>query len=252
MKYESDWAPYFCKVNDTIASVFVDLGVRTIAPDKQKPELLWIFVKMRSVRDDGLPRDDEFAPLNKIEDRLTKIIDKKQKAINVGRVTTAGRREFYFFASTTKDFDKNVKIAMSRFSDYEYQLGTKPDPAWTQYSNFLYPEPQQYQSIQNMKVIENLEKAGDNLKRARNVSHWAYFKDSVSRENYIREVEELGFKPNPEYKTFKSDEDFPYGIMIERVDKVDFNSIDSVIIDLWHKAKAHDGDYDGWETSVEK
>lgn len=252
MKYESDWAPYFCKVNDTIASIFVDLGLKTIAPDEQKQELLWVFIKMKAVREDGFPEDGEFSTLNKIEDQLTKVIEKRQKAVNAGRVTTAGRREFYFFASTTKDFDKNVKFVMTKFSGYEYQIGTKPDPLWTEYFKFLYPEPMQYQSIQNMKVIENLKKAGDNLEKARMVSHWVYFKDSLSREEYINEVQGLGYQPNIEYKTFKSDEEFPFGIMVERIDKVDFNSIDPVIIDLWKRAKSHNGDYDGWETSVEK
>jgi hypothetical protein len=40
--------------------------------------------------------------------------------------------------------------------------------------------------------------------------------------------------------------------MIERVDKVDPNSIDDVVINIWQIARDLGGDYDGWETSVEK
>jgi uncharacterized protein (TIGR01619 family) len=252
LKFESDWAPYFCKVNDTVASIFVDLGVKKIAPDKQRPKLIWVWVFIKSANENGFPKDEEFETLNKIEDQLTIEFSKSLKAVNVGRVTTAGRREFYFYSPSEKDFDKIVQRTMSNFRIYKYENGTKTDPSWTEYFDFLYPRPQQYQSIQNMKVIENLKKAGDKLEKPRNVSHWAYFKDSVSRKRFIDEVKTKGFRPNPEYLTFKSGEEFPYGIMVERTDKVDFNSIDSVILDLWNKAKELNGDYDGWETSVEK
>ncbi len=250
--YASDWAPYMCKVNNSVASVFVDLGVKSIAPDKNKPELLWVWVSMNSVREDGLPKDDEFEAQNIIEDILEPEITKNLNAIYVGRVTTSGRREFYFFGPSDKNFETTVKTSMLKFPKNKYQFGSKSDPNWTQYFDLLYPAPQQYQSIQNMKVVEQLKKAGDKLEKARNVSHWVYFEDDKTRENFIREITKLGFTPNNEYKTFKSDEKYHFGIMVERVDKVDPTSIDEVVTNIWQIARDLGGDYDGWETSVEK
>ena len=250
--YANDWSPYMCKVNNMVASVFVDLGVKAIAPDKNKPELLWVWVSMNSVREDGLPKDNEFEAQNKIEDILESEITKKLKAIYVGRVTTSGRREYYFFGPSDNNFENTVKAIMHKFPNNKYQFGSKSDPNWSQYFEFLYPTPQQYQCIQNMKVVEQLRKAGDKLEKARNVSHWAYFKDDKTREIFIQKTTKLGFTPNNEYKTFKSGEKYPYGIMIEKVDKVDPNSIDEVVINIWQIARDLGGDYDGWETSVEK
>jgi len=254
--YANDWCPYMCKVNNSVASVFVDLGVKSVAPDKNRPKLLWVWVSMNSVREDGLPKDDEFEAQNTIEDILEDILEpeitKKLNAIYIGRITTSGRREFYFFGPSDKNLENTVKAVMLKFPNNKYQFGSKSDPNWSQYFDVLYPLPQQYQSIQNMKVVEQLKKSGDTLEKARNVSHWAYFKDDKTRENFIRETTKLGFTPNNEYKTFKSDEKYPYGIMIERVDRVDPNSIDDVVINIWQIARALGGDYDGWETSVEK
>ncbi|NQX80824.1 MAG: ribonuclease E inhibitor RraB [Flavobacteriaceae bacterium] len=37
-----------------------------------------------------------------------------------------------------------------------------------------------------------------------------------------------------------------------RVDKVGYDEIDEYTLELWEKAQELNGDYDGWETSIEK
>ncbi len=66
------WDFYFANLNDVIASLFVDLGIRDSVPDTDRPWLLWTWVYLRDPRDDGLSSSEEAPILNAIEDALTK------------------------------------------------------------------------------------------------------------------------------------------------------------------------------------
>jgi hypothetical protein len=43
-----------------------------------------------------------------------------------------------------------------------------------------------------------------------------------------------------------------YGLSISRRDKVDWDSVNTVVLDLFELANEMDGDYDGWETCLIK
>jgi hypothetical protein len=89
------WDFYFSNVNDALASLFVDLGIRDSVPDPAQPWLLWTWVYLRRPRDDGLSSTEEAPLLHSIEDALTTTVKSAIEAVLVGRITTAGRREFY-------------------------------------------------------------------------------------------------------------------------------------------------------------
>src|SRR5262245_35159471 len=100
------WDFYFANVNDVIASLFVDLGIRDSVPDSDRPWLLWTWVYFRQPRDDGLSSSEEAPVLNEIEDALTKKVQETTEAELVGRITTAGRREFYFYGPQAGRFEQ--------------------------------------------------------------------------------------------------------------------------------------------------
>lgn len=101
----------------------------------------------------------------------------------------------------------------------------------------------------NLEVISSLRNGGDKLTALREVFHWIYFKDETQRNNYLTEVSKKGFEL---VSLNKIDDKFPYQLQIKRIDKVDENSVNDYVIYLWEKAIEYDGDYDGWETSIEK
>ncbi len=51
-----EWDSYFCNVNDKLASIRVDLGIRSTVPDPNRPWLLWVWVYFERPRTDGLSR----------------------------------------------------------------------------------------------------------------------------------------------------------------------------------------------------
>ena len=81
-----DWCSYFCNVNDVLASIFLNLELRKAAPDRNKPNLLWVWVYMKSPREDGLSSRSEFEMLRAIEDQLTKLMTHKFDAVFVGEL----------------------------------------------------------------------------------------------------------------------------------------------------------------------
>lgn len=80
-----DWDSYFCNVNDVLASIFLNLDLRKVVPDRNKPNLLWVWVYMKSPREDGLSSRSEFDMLCAIEDQLTKMMTRRFDAFRCSR-----------------------------------------------------------------------------------------------------------------------------------------------------------------------
>jgi regulator of RNase E activity RraB len=95
-----------------------------------------------------------------------------------------------------------------------------------------------------------LEKNGDKLTNARPVSHWAYFATPVDRKAFLVEATRRGFTITDDSTGTGEPSRRPCGVTLEKVHSID--KIDDVTIELFRLALLHDGEYDGWETSVQK
>lgn len=243
-----NWDSYFCSVNDVLASIFLNLELHKTAPDRRNPNLLWVWVYLKSPRENGLPSNAEFDALSAIEDQLTQIMTRRFDAIFCGRITTDGRREFYYYAPRSGQLEHAVEEALAQFKGYEFDCGSKPDPNWTQYLDVLYPSEESRQRMENRKVLDVLEQKGDTLERPRDVWHWIYFRTDSDREQFLAAVTPLEYRLQS--KPERKHERYPKGICIVRFQSVRPDEIDDAVIELFRLAKTHSGDYDGWETQV--
>ena len=251
LEHEEEWEFYFSNVNDKLGSVLVDLGLHEVAPMTDKPNIVWVSIKMNNPREDGLSSEEESDLLGDIEDALVDKIISKHNSIYAGRLTSAGYRDLYFYFGDTTLYDKTISEVMVAYPKYQFDTGSKEDKEWSSYFEFLYPLPQQYQSIQNRHVVEQLEKGGDNLTKAREVDHWIFFKSDNDRTLFLTKIEADGFTVvDKDYD--KKISESPYRLHIKRVDKVDWDSVDEYVIHLWNLAAECNGEYDGWETFIEK
>ena len=75
------WDCYFCNVNDKLASIRVDLGIRSTIPDPDRPWLLWVWVYFKQPRPNGLSSEEEFEKLVSLEDSLQIAIEKKSPSV---------------------------------------------------------------------------------------------------------------------------------------------------------------------------
>jgi Family of unknown function (DUF695) len=84
--------------------------------------------------------DSKEAPtLYEIENALNPALASECRAILSGRITTEGRREFYFYGETKHGFRNAVRDALKDFGGYKFDIGEQEDPSWNQYLNVLYP-----------------------------------------------------------------------------------------------------------------
>jgi uncharacterized protein (TIGR01619 family) len=250
MAHKEEWEVYIDNDGDDLASYLVDIGLHSVAPIKSKSHIVWITLTMNNPRKDGLSSQEESGLLNEIEDALFGKITSKYNSIYVGRLASEGERHLYFYFEDTTLYDKTIEEAMIAFPKYKFEFGTKQDATWTYYFEFLYPRPHHIQTIQNRRVVQQLEKGGDKLTKSREVFHWIYFKSDEDREKFIDKIK------NDNFLVVEKDYDktwgeFSYKLQIKRVDKVDLNSVNEYVIYLWELANELNAEYDGWETSIE-
>jgi len=242
-----DWKPYLCNVNSKLASILVDLSLKNAVPVKAKPWLLWTWGYFKSPRPDGLSDGKEAPTLYQIEDALIESVSEACRAIPCGRITTEGRREFYFYGETIDGFHQAVEGGMAGFEGYRFDLGEQMDPLWTQYFNVLYPSPENLQCISNMDLLDVLVEKGDVLTVAREVQHWIYFGSESSRTSFRDAACVAGFKIGYERN---SEGRLPFMVSVARTQPIDQKSIDRTVIELLKLSRKFDGEYDGWETPV--
>src|SRR5262249_36899877 len=135
----------------------------------------------------------------------------------------------------------------------EIEVGSSLDPGWGYYRDFLYPDAERLQWIKDKMVVTELRNRGDRLVARRRVDHWVYFRTGEARDAFVASAEQAGFAS--ESRGAKLDGgagDRRFEAQVHRVDAVALEEIHAVVMQLARLAEEHGGDYDGWETSVER
>lgn len=241
------WDFYLCHVEDRAASIAFDEGLFADTPQAARPWLLTVRVPLRSPREDGLPDGSENDVLGPWEDQLEAALADRCDAVYVGRLQTNGARELFFYAPDPGAFESAVDAFAPAPFGYEVDLASDEDPGWRQYREFLFPGPVERRWIQDRHVVDALEEHGDLLDVARPVDHWLYFPDAAQRDAFARDAEALGFTCTP-----GEAEDGRASAQLCRADPVRLGHIHGVTSELTRLAAAHDGEYDGWGTRVQK
>jgi hypothetical protein len=243
-----DWDFYACRVDNEPASIFFDLGIAVQAPLPEYPHMAYVRLRMRSPRPDGLSSQEEFETLMKIEDQLSQRLSQREANVYVGRNTSSGCRDFYFYCRDPGKWSSRVTMVMTDYGGYVFESGSRPDPDWSTYRTFLYPSGEVMQRIQNRRVCDHLQKKGDSLTEAREINHWAYFPNAGSRAAFVGHVSKSGFavwelREHPDSKR-------RFGVQLHRVDLPSLENIDAVTMPLFQSANDAGGEYDGWETQI--
>lgn len=242
------WDYYFCRVNGEIASIFVDFSFQQKAPDRAHPLLLWIWADLNDPRPDGLTSNEEAQVLYKIEEALINALS-AIKGLYVGRITNVGRREFYFYLPNKAPALATAAAVMALFSNYNYKADIQDDRQWRQYLDVLFPSPEAHRSIKNRSVLEALSKAGDDRTQARNIAHFAYFINKNDRSICSAWAKTVGFSAT-DLPPVANTSGKRWGLLLERIDMPDQETIDRVSFEIEQQAALSKGDYDGWECEV--
>jgi len=129
-------------------------------------------------------------------------------------------------------------------------MGSRADLEWEVYQKLLYPTSSQWQIIQNHNSCDALVKAGDRLKIGRAIEHKIYFESREERDSFRKVIEEDGFLIQKEIEP--TEEITLYALQFYRVDIPFYYNIDELTLEIISKGDLHNGQYDGWETSLVK
>jgi uncharacterized protein (TIGR01619 family) len=250
--YQEDWAPYLTTVDsDKVGSVMVDLGLTTLAPVDTRPYRYVVSIGLLHASPNGLPNDQEFSTLSSIEESIQSSLRTQRSAVFVGHLFCEADMTLYFYLPDEQDPVPLINEVLQRFPGYSFRGKLEKDAGWEAYKDFLYPLPIQMQSINNLRVIEQLGSHGDIHEKERQVDHWIYFANEQDRASFIRKLNGKGFRVEGK-ETVDHTDGKPFQLHISRVDKITPGSADAYILDLWQLAHDCNGDYDGWETFIVK
>jgi regulator of RNase E activity RraB len=241
-----EWDFYFARVNDAVASIFVDLGIRSQAPLEARPWLLWVWITLAHPKPDGLASNEEAKTLNEIGASLDAMISVTCGAQMIGRITGGGRREIYFYGTEPGELQSAAAQAMKSFEGYRHEAGSAFQPGWEHYLQLLYPSATNLQRMRNRRLLEELAMQGDVHELARKVEHWLYFADEAGRVSCRDTLTAIGFEVENEAVAEEEGEHLPFSLVVSRVDSVDTHSINGITLELARLAGEHRGDYDGW------
>lgn len=245
------WDFYFCTVDDRPASIFVNLDLEREAPLPGLSYVASVRILMKNPRPDGLSSADEAAALKQIEDTLNAEVRRRDPAaVFVGRNTSGGKRDLFFYVPAADWWVALISAAPSSVSGYKIEADVWEDRSWETYFDFLLPNDEQKQTIQNSDVCEQMEQRGDPLDQPREIDHWVYFPQSDQRAQFQLKVAEMAFQTRSVID--EPSRGAPYGLQIYRVDLPSYNAIDGVTLPLFRLARELGGEYDGWETAVLK
>ena len=243
-----NWDFFMCRIEGAPASIRTNLALIEVAPLEGLTQRLQFCIKMKNPRPDGLSSNEEYPILCDIEDAIG---DKAEStgAVSAGVVKSEGFLELWFYTQNAEALAKTCEEALQAFEGYQSGYNIAEDPEWEDYFGFLYPDEFSYQTMQNRKVLMQLEKNGDKMEVPREIDHFFYFKEAAQQQAFAKEAEAKGFKVRFNDDEFVEDrkaegKEYPYMVEATREDSP--LAIDDIVWDLLELASPFEGNYDGW------
>ena len=157
-----NWDFFMCRIEGAPASIRTNLALIEVAPLEGLTQRLQFYIKMKKPRPDGLSSNEEYPILCDIEDAIGEKAG-ATGAVLAGVVKSEGFLELWFYTQNAKTLAKTCEEALQAFEGYQSGYNIAEDPEWEDYFGFLYPDEFSYQTMQNRKVLMQLEKNGDKM-----------------------------------------------------------------------------------------
>ena len=251
---DEDWCVYLCNsfAYDLPAVIRTNLALKDFEYTANYPNRLHLQILYKNANDSGFPTREEGEYVYSIEDAVEEIVEQHGDML-AGVVKCDERVRIFAYTKNELGYYDEISAVMSKnFPNYAYTLAIVDDPDWELYFQGLYPDRYEYQSIMNMRLIEDIKSDGDSMV-PRVLEHCLLFKTEEHGEAFLAKVMEDGFiKLSSENLTDNEDIDkeYPYVLVIGREDA--FENIDEIVWYLMALAEEFDGEYDGWACHIVK
>jgi len=243
----SNWMPYLSHVGNQPATIVVDLGVEE-ADISRLPYLVRVRVAVRESGDTGFPSHEDSDEVNALDDSLNAALTSDERY--VGRVTTHDAYFLHIYTCRPEQCEAVVREVAGGFKGRSVETRVVNDEGWSVYFKQLYPGRVELQAFQDDAVLRTLQEHGDSLSKLRPVDHWFYLPNTAARAKLAERLCKSGFSvlSQPDSDSPST----PFGLHVVREESVQPERIKPVTAWLLQLAEEHGGEYDGWETSIEK
>lgn len=245
MSDEDDWDFYPCRVDGHPASIFLNLRYEHTRSPSSINTLYWLRIYMSDAGEHGMGNSQEAEGLFSVEDTLTDSAE-SLGLVFVGRLRNNGAWQVTFYGPDDQSTAFDALANDLDLGGRQFETGAKPDSEWTYYREFLMPNAERRQWMQDRQVVAVLEEHGDVHSIPRRIDHWAYFRSPAARQAFVESVIPEGFALEG------TSDDEAFSAQVFRTDTVELDHIHDVVMKLFKLAELHGGDYDGWECPVEK
>ena len=247
-----DWDNYIISVKEHPVSIVVNLGLKDVAPIKERPFAIILRTKFNRSDTNGLPAPEIIASLDSMEYSLESALKKNLGAIYAGRFTQRGLREFYFYSVDTAQFIKICAGVMDQFKAFPWLCKAVSDKTWSNYFEVLYPSPNELEKLENRRMIDELKAKGDQLTKPRKIDHVFYFKTVANRQSFLRALDLHGFSIDEMPQERTDPGNFGFLLKISRSDIPDNQTMDNMSIYFRELSAKNNGVYEGWQTYIIK
>ncbi|MGZ5138448.1 MAG: DUF695 domain-containing protein [Burkholderiales bacterium] len=241
------WETFPCAMGEHTAWISYDHGIREEINALPFANVAKFKVPLHSPDDRGLPQDDEFDCLIRIEDKLKSQIE-SVGGCEVGRITTNGARYFFFYTGADEEQSDAIARRIAVDSGYKILLAYEADPERKTYWTELFPTDDDWRVIQDLRVEQALRDKGDSLDQPRPIQHWAYFKTLDDRQQFISLVGPR-FESVREFEAPGSNTG-AFAVTLSHSGLPDYRSMNAFTVSVARYARECGGDYDGWEAQV--
>ena len=245
---DEDWGVYLCNAfaYDLPAVIRTNLALGDFEFTASYPKRLELQILYKNADDNGFPTREEGEYVYSIEDAVEEIVEQHGDVL-AGVVKCDERVRIFAYTKNELGYYDEISAVMSKnFPDYAYTLAIVDEPDWELYFQGLYPDRYEYQSIMNMRLIEDIKSDGDSMV-PRVLEHCLLFKTEENGKVFLAKVMEDDFiKLSSENQSDNEDIDkeYPYVLVIGREDV--FENIDEIVWYLMDLAEEFDGEYSGW------
>jgi uncharacterized protein (TIGR01619 family) len=244
-----NWETYLASYeNGKPGSTTVRMDMIEKAPIEGHNYVVITGVNYKSGRKDGLPENDAtFNELHTIANALKTLLNKETDVVAVGAFTYNFEHLEYFYLKSDAGIKEKIEaFYITNYPDKTYYLNIEEDKKWEHYTTFLYPNAITQNYMTDVRLVNALKAEGDNLKKARRVDHWMYFRTKEDLDRFKETIQTLNFKI--EFSGSKGVAKFPYSLQFYKYSKVDMNTINAITTSLVEMTKNYNATYDGWET----
>ena len=251
---DEDWGIYLCNAFacDLPAVIRTNLALTDFQFTVNYPKRLELQILYKNADDNGFPTREEGEYVYSIEDAVEEVVEQHGDML-AGVVKCDERVRIVSYAKNELGYYDEISEMMSEnFPEYAYTFAVFEDKDWVMYFHALYPDRYEYQSIMNMRLIENIKSDGDSMV-PRVLEHCLLFKTEENGEAFLAKVMEDSFnKLSSENQTDNEDIDkeYPYVLVIGREDV--FENIDEIVWYLMDLVEEFNGEYSGWGCHIVK